>query len=64
MTILAHCPWSERLVPCRVEGNVVACVAGVVSKDVPLVVKLEDVQDREVFLRLKKSSWRLKVEGE
>ncbi len=60
MTILAPCPWSERLVPCRVEGNVVVCVAGPVSKNVPLVAK---DADREEFERLKRLGWSLIGEG-
>ncbi len=52
MTILAPCPWSERLVPCRVEGEVVVCVAGLVGKNVPLLVKLGEKDDIEEALQL------------
>ncbi len=65
MTILAPCPWSERLVPCRLEGNVVACAAGVVGKNVPLVVKLGEQDLPGVDARLRQLGYRrVRLEGE
>ncbi len=65
MTILAPCPWSERLVPCRVEGSVVVCVAGPVGKNVPLVVKLGEKDLPGVDARLRQLGYRtVRLEGE
>ncbi len=65
MTILAPCPWSERLVPCRVEGEVVVCVAGPVGKNVPLVVKLGEQDLPGVDARLRQWGYRsVRLEGE
>ncbi len=58
MTILAPCPWSERLLPCRVEGEVVVCVAGPVGKNVPLVVKLGGKEPSGVATRLRQLGYR------
>ncbi len=65
MTILAPCPWSERMVPCRVEGGVVVCVAGPVGKGVPLVVKLGETESADVLRKLRERGYRsVRVEGE
>ncbi len=65
MTILAPCPWSSRLVPCRVEGEAVVCVAGVVGKNVPLVVKLGERESADVLRKLRERGYRsVRVEEE
>ncbi len=65
MTILAPCPWSSRLIPCRLEGEVVVCVVGPVGKNVPLVVKLGEQDLPGVATRLRQLGYRsVRLEGE
>jgi len=62
--LTAPCPWTQRRIPCWIESGVVVCLAGPVSKHVPLRIE-GGLADPEAFAKtLRKLGWKnVEVEG-